>query len=167
MHVSDTRPKPVLVQKPVRMLYLITGAQVNTGLILTQPGNLKCQKILHVVGQRDPVKVNKIVDDALQMCLKGSYRSVSFPAIGTGEILQFSPVSFYVYPWRTSLRYTSPPQKKWDIPTRSNLVHRINNLIKKGSMDPIIVILLLSTHTPAKYPKPSVSHRSLLCFYLD
>uniref|UniRef100_A0A3P8WRG8 Poly [ADP-ribose] polymerase n=2 Tax=Cynoglossus semilaevis TaxID=244447 RepID=A0A3P8WRG8_CYNSE len=64
---------------------LSLGAQVNTGLIMTQPGNLKCQKILHVVGQRDPVKVNKIVDDALQMCLKDSYRSVSFPAIGTGQ----------------------------------------------------------------------------------
>lgn len=61
------------------------GAQANTGLIMTQAGNLKCQKIIHLVGQTDLVKVNKMVDDALQMCLNGSYKSVSFPAIGTGQ----------------------------------------------------------------------------------
>lgn len=62
------------------------GAKSNPGMIMTQPGNLKCKKILHVVGDSDPVKINKIVKDALQMCVKSSYTSVSFPAIGTGEI---------------------------------------------------------------------------------
>lgn len=61
------------------------GAQPNTGIIMTQPGNLKCKKILHLVGQTDPVKINKVVKDALQMCVKNSYTSVSFPAIGTGQ----------------------------------------------------------------------------------
>ncbi|CAI5656799.1 unnamed protein product [Oreochromis niloticus] len=61
------------------------GAKSNPGMIMTQPGNLKCKKILHLVGQTDPVKINKLVKDALQMCVKTSYTSVSFPAIGTGQ----------------------------------------------------------------------------------
>uniref|UniRef100_UPI003AB08C90 poly(ADP-ribose) polymerase family member 14-related sequence 1 n=1 Tax=Centroberyx gerrardi TaxID=166262 RepID=UPI003AB08C90 len=61
------------------------GAQPNPGMIMTQPGNLKCKKILHLVGQSDPNKINKAVKDALQMCVKDSYTSVSFPAIGTGQ----------------------------------------------------------------------------------
>ncbi|XP_070770712.1 poly(ADP-ribose) polymerase family member 14-related sequence 1 [Enoplosus armatus] len=61
------------------------GAQPNSGMIMTQPGNLKCQKILHLTGQTDPVKIHKAVKDALEMCVKKSYTSVSFPAIGTGQ----------------------------------------------------------------------------------
>ena len=55
---------------------------------MTQPGNLKCKKILHLVGQTDVTKINKVVKEALQMCVKNSHTSVSFPAIGTGEIHQ-------------------------------------------------------------------------------
>ncbi|XP_056145432.1 poly(ADP-ribose) polymerase family member 14-related sequence 1 [Lampris incognitus] len=61
------------------------GAGPNPGMIMTQPGNLKSQKILHMVGQTDPQKINKLVKDALQMCVQNSYTSVSFPAIGTGQ----------------------------------------------------------------------------------
>lgn len=61
------------------------GAQPNQGMIMTQPGNLKCKKILHLVGQTDPVKINKVVKEALQMCMKNSHTSVAFPAIGTGQ----------------------------------------------------------------------------------
>ncbi|XP_058509656.1 poly(ADP-ribose) polymerase family member 14-related sequence 1 [Solea solea] len=61
------------------------GAQANTGMILTQPGNLMCKKILHLAGQSDPVKIHNVVKDALQMCMKNSFTSVSFPAIGTGQ----------------------------------------------------------------------------------
>ncbi|XP_011487521.1 poly [ADP-ribose] polymerase 14 isoform X2 [Oryzias latipes] len=61
------------------------GAQPNSGMILTQSGNLKCKKILHLTGQTDPVKVQKVVKDALGMCAKQSFTSVSFPAIGTGQ----------------------------------------------------------------------------------
>lgn len=55
---------------------------------MTQPGNLKCKKILHLVGYTDPVKIRKLVTQALEMCSKKSYTSISFPAIGTGEISQ-------------------------------------------------------------------------------
>ncbi|XP_068428084.1 poly(ADP-ribose) polymerase family member 14-related sequence 1 [Clinocottus analis] len=61
------------------------SAQANPGMIMTQPGNLKCKKILHIAGQTDPVKIQKVVKDALQMCVTNSYTSVSFPAIGTGQ----------------------------------------------------------------------------------
>ncbi|KAM4558451.1 poly(ADP-ribose) polymerase family member 14-related sequence 1 isoform 3-T3 [Odontesthes bonariensis] len=61
------------------------GAEPNPGMIMTKPGNLQCKKILHLVGQTDPVKVNKVVKDALQMCSNNSHTSVSFPAIGTGQ----------------------------------------------------------------------------------
>uniref|UniRef100_A0A3P9DJR0 Poly [ADP-ribose] polymerase n=1 Tax=Maylandia zebra TaxID=106582 RepID=A0A3P9DJR0_9CICH len=54
-------------------------------LFITLPGNLKCKKILHLAGQTDPVKINKTVKDALQLCVKSSFTSVSFPAIGTGN----------------------------------------------------------------------------------
>uniref|UniRef100_A0A3B3CK25 Poly [ADP-ribose] polymerase n=1 Tax=Oryzias melastigma TaxID=30732 RepID=A0A3B3CK25_ORYME len=60
-----------------------SGAQPNSGMILTQPGNLKCKKILHLAGQTDPVKIRKVVKDALEICVKQSFTSVSFPAIGT------------------------------------------------------------------------------------
>lgn len=61
------------------------GSQPNPGMIMTVPGNLKCSKILHLVGQTDPVKIHKTVKEALEMCVKNSYTSVSFPAIGTGQ----------------------------------------------------------------------------------
>ncbi|KAM6934529.1 poly(ADP-ribose) polymerase family member 14-related sequence 1 [Xenentodon cancila] len=61
------------------------AAQPNPGMLMTQPGNLNCKKILHVVGQTDPKKINRTVKDALEMCVKTSHTSVSFPAIGTGQ----------------------------------------------------------------------------------
>ncbi|KAM4608667.1 protein mono-ADP-ribosyltransferase PARP14-like [Polymixia lowei] len=61
------------------------GAQANSDMILTQPGNLKCKKILHLAVQTDPQKINKAVKDALQKCVTNDYTSISFPAIGTGQ----------------------------------------------------------------------------------
>ncbi|XP_029936580.1 poly(ADP-ribose) polymerase family member 14-related sequence 1 isoform X2 [Myripristis murdjan] len=63
----------------------VLGGQPNPGIILTQPGNLKCKNILHLVGQTDPVKISKSVKAALQVCVNGSYTSISFPALGTGQ----------------------------------------------------------------------------------
>lgn len=78
----------MMVQSHSSLLSISLGAQPNQGMIMTQPGNLKCKKILHLVGQTDPVKIRNVVKDALQMCVKNTYTSVSFPAIGTGEICQ-------------------------------------------------------------------------------
>lgn len=76
----------VMVQRYSNTLSTPLGAQPNPGMIMTQPGNLKCKNILHLVGQTDPVKIKKVVKEALQMCVKNSHTSVAFPAIGTGEI---------------------------------------------------------------------------------
>lgn len=83
-----------MVQRHLFLLciFLTVGAQPKPGMIMTQPGNLKCKKILHLVGQTDPIKIKKAVNEALQMCVKNTYTSVSFPAIGTGEICQ--PVNY-------------------------------------------------------------------------
>ncbi|KAK6311314.1 hypothetical protein J4Q44_G00169780 [Coregonus suidteri] len=61
------------------------GAQPNKGVILTQPGNLRCKKILHMVGQTDPKKIQESVKGALQMCAQNNLTSISFPALGTGQ----------------------------------------------------------------------------------
>ncbi|XP_053295537.1 poly(ADP-ribose) polymerase family member 14-related sequence 1 [Pleuronectes platessa] len=61
------------------------GALPNPGMIMTDPGNLSCKKILHVIGQSDPGKIRAVVTNALDMCVKNTYASVSLPAIGTGQ----------------------------------------------------------------------------------
>lgn len=53
-------------------------------MIMTQPGNLKCKKILHLHGQTQPKIIRKIVGDAISMCIQNNMRSISFPALGTG-----------------------------------------------------------------------------------
>ncbi|XP_023192012.1 poly [ADP-ribose] polymerase 14-like isoform X1 [Xiphophorus maculatus] len=58
------------------------GSQPNPGIIMTVPGNLKCKKILHLVVQPD---IHSSVKEALQMCVKKSYTSISFPALGTDQ----------------------------------------------------------------------------------
>lgn len=55
---------------------------------MTQPGNLQCKKIIHMTGQTKAALIHKYVKAVLQMCVANSYTSVSFPAIGTGELHQ-------------------------------------------------------------------------------
>lgn len=64
----------------------VPGALPNPGMILTQPGNLQCKKILHLVGQSDPKNIHQAVKDALLLCTKNNYSSIAFPALGTGEL---------------------------------------------------------------------------------
>ncbi|KAL7881397.1 hypothetical protein AOLI_G00082450, partial [Acnodon oligacanthus] len=61
------------------------GAQQNSGIIMTQPGNLQCKKIIHISPKNDPVAIQKRVKKALQMCAKQNFTSISFPAFGTGQ----------------------------------------------------------------------------------
>ncbi|TWW80510.1 Poly [ADP-ribose] polymerase 14 [Takifugu flavidus] len=61
------------------------AASPNAGIIMTQPGNLQCKKIVHVTGHTNAFLISKVVKSALQMCVANSYTSVSFPAIGTGQ----------------------------------------------------------------------------------
>ncbi|XP_013872543.1 poly [ADP-ribose] polymerase 14 [Austrofundulus limnaeus] len=54
-------------------------------MILTSGGLLPCRNIVHIVGQNDPVKIKDIVYGALKICEENRFRSVAFPALGTGQ----------------------------------------------------------------------------------
>nr|XP_023649998.1 poly [ADP-ribose] polymerase 14 isoform X1 [Paramormyrops kingsleyae] len=60
------------------------GSQPHKGYLLTQPGQLSCKNIIHIVGQTDPNKIKEVVYKVLQVCEEKRFVSVSFPAIGTG-----------------------------------------------------------------------------------
>uniref|UniRef100_A0A6P8QZ94 Poly [ADP-ribose] polymerase n=1 Tax=Geotrypetes seraphini TaxID=260995 RepID=A0A6P8QZ94_GEOSA len=57
----------------------------NSGYIVTNNGNLQCQKIIHVIGRKLPADIKVCVLDALQECEQLACSSVAFPAIGTGQ----------------------------------------------------------------------------------
>ncbi|KAG5833574.1 hypothetical protein ANANG_G00277340 [Anguilla anguilla] len=61
------------------------GAQANKDMIMTQSGNLKSKKVIHIVGQTDVTKITGSVKAVLQMCAQNQFASVSFPALGTGQ----------------------------------------------------------------------------------
>ncbi|XP_072329277.1 poly(ADP-ribose) polymerase family member 14-related sequence 1 [Scyliorhinus torazame] len=61
------------------------GSQPNNGIIITNPGNLQCQKIIHMVGQTDPNQIKAFVGTILQTCENSKFSSVAFPALGTGQ----------------------------------------------------------------------------------
>ncbi|XP_036599388.1 protein mono-ADP-ribosyltransferase PARP14-like [Trichosurus vulpecula] len=53
--------------------------------IITQGGNLKCQKIIHVIGHKD---VKETVSSVLQECERMKSKSIALPLIGTGNAKQ-------------------------------------------------------------------------------
>uniref|UniRef100_A0A4X2K6E0 Macro domain-containing protein n=1 Tax=Vombatus ursinus TaxID=29139 RepID=A0A4X2K6E0_VOMUR len=53
--------------------------------IITQGGNLKCQKIIHVIGHKD---IKETVSSVLQECEHLKSKSVALPLIGTGNAKQ-------------------------------------------------------------------------------
>uniref|UniRef100_A0A3B3QSM5 Macro domain-containing protein n=1 Tax=Paramormyrops kingsleyae TaxID=1676925 RepID=A0A3B3QSM5_9TELE len=59
-------------------------SQPHKGYLLTQPGQLSCKNIIHIVGQTDPNKIKVVVYKVLQVCEEKRFGSVSFPAISTG-----------------------------------------------------------------------------------
>ncbi|NXK17653.1 PAR14 polymerase, partial [Arenaria interpres] len=52
------------------------------GMIITQGGKLLCKKIMHLISSND---VKSQVSLVLEKCEQRKYKSVSFPAIGTGQ----------------------------------------------------------------------------------
>uniref|UniRef100_A0A8C5BGJ7 Poly [ADP-ribose] polymerase n=1 Tax=Gadus morhua TaxID=8049 RepID=A0A8C5BGJ7_GADMO len=62
------------------------GGQPNTGMILTTPGNLMCKKILHLLGRSNPQDIQDTMKAALVLVEQNQYTSISFPALGTGEM---------------------------------------------------------------------------------
>ncbi|XP_066544429.1 protein mono-ADP-ribosyltransferase PARP14 isoform X2 [Amia ocellicauda] len=71
--------------RSVEMDCLLLGSQTHDGIIMTRPGNLQCQKIVHIVGQSDPSNIKDTVKHVLQVCEEKRFTSVSFPALGTGQ----------------------------------------------------------------------------------
>lgn len=61
------------------------GAKTDSGLMMTQAGNLQCKKIIHISAQSNAVMIQKHVRKALEMCAKEKLTSIAFPAIGTGQ----------------------------------------------------------------------------------
>ncbi|XP_072903661.1 protein mono-ADP-ribosyltransferase PARP14-like isoform X1 [Hemitrygon akajei] len=61
------------------------GSQTNSATIITSAGKLRCQAIIHMVGQPDPTKIKATVGEVLQLCEQLKFSSVAFPAVGTGQ----------------------------------------------------------------------------------
>ncbi|NWW48270.1 PAR14 polymerase, partial [Pedionomus torquatus] len=55
------------------------------GMVITQGGKLLCKKIMHLISGND---VKGRVSFVLEKCEQKKYKSVSFPAIGTGQAAQ-------------------------------------------------------------------------------
>uniref|UniRef100_A0A8K9XST8 Poly [ADP-ribose] polymerase n=1 Tax=Oncorhynchus mykiss TaxID=8022 RepID=A0A8K9XST8_ONCMY len=66
--------------------YVMYAVKTDTYMILTEPGNLQSKKILHLVGISDPQNIQECVKDALKMCARKDFTSISFPALGTGNV---------------------------------------------------------------------------------
>ncbi|NXQ19781.1 PAR14 polymerase, partial [Peucedramus taeniatus] len=58
------------------------AGQYQNGFITTQGGNLLCSKIIHLITDN---QVKSQVSKVLHECEKRMYKSVAFPAIGTGQ----------------------------------------------------------------------------------
>lgn len=53
--------------------------------IVTSAGLLPSRHIIHVVGQNDPAKIKEVVYSVLKFCEENKFKSISFPALGTGQ----------------------------------------------------------------------------------
>uniref|UniRef100_A0A3B5Q6Q4 Poly [ADP-ribose] polymerase n=1 Tax=Xiphophorus maculatus TaxID=8083 RepID=A0A3B5Q6Q4_XIPMA len=53
-------------------------------MIMTSGGQLPCSNIIHIVGQNDATKIREMVQGVLKVCEENKFRSVAFPALGTG-----------------------------------------------------------------------------------
>ncbi|XP_040214242.1 protein mono-ADP-ribosyltransferase PARP14-like isoform X2 [Rana temporaria] len=60
------------------------GSRGNKDHIVTQNGNLRCKKILHMLGTNSASGIKSFITKALTECARLQATSVAFPAIGTG-----------------------------------------------------------------------------------
>ncbi|KAM4745611.1 protein mono-ADP-ribosyltransferase PARP14-like [Anableps anableps] len=54
-------------------------------MIMTSGGQLPSSNIIHIVGQNDAAKIKEMVQGVLKVCEENKFRSVAFPALGTGQ----------------------------------------------------------------------------------
>uniref|UniRef100_A0AAY5KFA4 Poly [ADP-ribose] polymerase n=1 Tax=Esox lucius TaxID=8010 RepID=A0AAY5KFA4_ESOLU len=67
------------------------GMQPSDGVVMTAPGNLPTKNIIHMVGQTKEKDITSSMLKVLKMCEDKKIQSVSFPALGTGTVIQFPP----------------------------------------------------------------------------
>uniref|UniRef100_A0A3P9PUK1 Poly [ADP-ribose] polymerase n=1 Tax=Poecilia reticulata TaxID=8081 RepID=A0A3P9PUK1_POERE len=53
-------------------------------MIMTSGGQLPSSNIIHIIGQNDAAKIKEMVQGVLKLCEENKFRSVAFPALGTG-----------------------------------------------------------------------------------
>ncbi|KAM5151899.1 uncharacterized protein ACMZJ9_010183 [Mantella aurantiaca] len=75
--VSALWPYSVIAERTSR-------SQGHKDCIATQSGNLRCKKILHMVGTNSASAIKSFIAGALTECAQLQATSVAFPAIGTG-----------------------------------------------------------------------------------
>ncbi|XP_060895070.1 protein mono-ADP-ribosyltransferase PARP14-like [Labrus mixtus] len=56
-----------------------------SSMIVTSAGQLPSRNIIHIVGLSDPVKIKEMVYSVLKICEENKFKSVAFPALGTGQ----------------------------------------------------------------------------------
>ncbi|KAM7019145.1 protein mono-ADP-ribosyltransferase PARP14-like [Tautogolabrus adspersus] len=56
-----------------------------SSMIVTSAGQLPSRNIIHIVGQSDPVRIKEMVYSVLKICEENKFKSVAFPALGTGQ----------------------------------------------------------------------------------
>ncbi|XP_072045320.1 O-acetyl-ADP-ribose deacetylase-like [Amphiura filiformis] len=61
-------------------------SSTNKDIVITEAGNMKQEKILHVVANSDPKKLTDLVTKTLQEAEAGKLDSIAFPALGTGHM---------------------------------------------------------------------------------
>ncbi|XP_018592984.2 protein mono-ADP-ribosyltransferase PARP14-like [Scleropages formosus] len=61
------------------------GSKPNEGIIMTSPGNLPCKNIIHVYIKNNTADIMDKILSVLLMCEEKKFKSVSFPALGTGK----------------------------------------------------------------------------------
>ncbi|XP_041642867.1 protein mono-ADP-ribosyltransferase PARP14-like [Cheilinus undulatus] len=74
----------ISVQQECAQIVGAPGYQPSS-MIMTSGGQLPCTKIIHVAGQNDPMKIQEIVYCVLKICDEHKFKSVAFPALGTGQ----------------------------------------------------------------------------------
>ncbi|KAE8581221.1 hypothetical protein XENTR_v10024702 [Xenopus tropicalis] len=57
------------------------------GFVITGGGNLKCEKIIHIIGPKKTALIITAVEKILQVCEQHQLSTVVIPAIGTGNVL--------------------------------------------------------------------------------
>ncbi|OWK63178.1 Poly [ADP-ribose] polymerase 14 [Lonchura striata] len=86
MKIGSITLQKIIKRLPLHKYYVsifsLPAGQSQNGFITTQGGNLLCSKIIHLITNN---QVKSQVSKVLHECEQRMYKSVAFPAIGTGQ----------------------------------------------------------------------------------